>query len=78
MFQMTAAAAASPVGGTIGAVQAGQGQGSELTHELAAWVEAGMDVACFDLCRGTLEQHLELADHLVEVCACSHAVCIFE
>lgn len=60
----------SPVSGAIGAVQAGQlgqGQGSELMHELTALVEAGMDVACFDLSQGTLEQHLDLADHLVQV-----------
>ena len=64
-------AAASPVSGAIGAVQAGQlgaGQGGELVHELTALIEAGMDVACFDLSQGTLEQHLDLADHLVEVC----------
>jgi len=69
LVQMTAAA--SPVSGAIGAVQAGQlgaGQGGELVHELTALMEAGMDVACFDLSQGTLEQHLDLADHLVEVC----------
>ncbi|KAL0052368.1 hypothetical protein WJX82_000973 [Trebouxia sp. C0006] len=63
-------AAVSPVSGAIGAVQAGQlgaGQGGELVHELTALMEAGMDVACFDLSQGTLEQHLDLADHLVEV-----------
>ncbi|KAL0036669.1 hypothetical protein WJX79_004969 [Trebouxia sp. C0005] len=63
-------AAASPVSGAIGAVQAGQlgaGQGGELVHELTALMEAGMDVACFDLSQGSLEQHLDLADHLVEV-----------
>lgn len=68
-MQMTAAA--SPVSGAIGAVQAGQlgaGQGGELVHELTALMEAGMDVACFDLSQGSLEQHLDLADHLVEVC----------
>lgn len=64
-------ATTSPVSGAIGAVQAGQlgqGQGGELIHELTALVEAGMDVACFDLSQGTLEQHLDLADHLVQVC----------
>ncbi len=69
-----AAVAGSPVSGTIGAVQAGQGQGqgNELVHELQALLDAGMDVACFDLCQGTLEQHLDIADHLTEVCACLH------
>ncbi len=69
LVQVTAAV--SPVSGAIGAVQAGQlgaGQGGELVHELTALMEAGMDVACFDLSQGTLEQHLDLADHLVEVC----------
>jgi len=78
LVQVTAAA--SPVsGGAIGAVQAGQlgaGQGGELVHELTALMEAGMDVACFDLSQGTLEQHLDLADHLVEVCGIH--ICNFE
>lgn len=61
--------------GAIGAVQAGQAaQGNELMRELTALVEAGMDVACFDLSHGLLEQHLDIADHLTEVspicCGC--------
>lgn len=54
--------------GAIGAVQAGQAApGNELIRELTGLVEAGMDVACFDLSQGLLEQHLDLADHLTEV-----------
>jgi len=56
------------VNGAIGAVQAGQAaQGNELMRELTGLVEAGMDVACFDLSQGLLEQHLEVADHLTQV-----------
>lgn len=61
--------------GAIGAMQAGQAaQGNELMRELAGLVEAGMDVACFDLSQGLLEQHLDIADHLTQVssiCCCS-------
>ena len=54
--------------GAIGAVQAGQAvQGNDLIRELTGLVEAGMDVACFDLSQGLLEQHLDIADHLTEV-----------
>ena len=54
--------------GAIGAVQAGQAaQGNELIRELTGLVEAGMDVACFDLSQGLLEQHLDIADHLTQV-----------
>ena len=54
--------------GAIGAVQAGQvAPGNELIRELTGLVEAGMDVACFDLSQGLLEQHLDIADHLTEV-----------
>lgn len=69
LLQMTANGAGSPVNGAIGAVQAGQGPGSDLVRELAGLVEAGMDVACFDLSQGLLEQHLDIADTLTEVCA---------
>lgn len=55
-------------GGGIGAVQAGQAApGNELFQEVTGLVEAGMDVACFDLSQGLLEQHLEIADYLAEV-----------
>ena len=69
VVQMAMAGGFSPVSSTIGAVQAaqGQGQGNELLRELSSLVEAGMDVACFDLSQGLLEQHLDLADHLAEV-----------
>ena len=68
-IQLTASAGnSSPVTGAIGAVQARQAaQGNELLRELTDLVEAGMDVACFDLSQGLLEQHLDLADHLTEV-----------
>ena len=68
LAQMTAVGGASPVSGAIGAVQAGQAQGNELMRELTSLCDAGMDVACFDLSQGLLEQHLDLADHLTEVC----------
>ena len=63
---MQKAGVASPVSGVIGAVQ--PGQGNDVVQELTALVEAGMDVACFDLSQGALEQHLDLADSLAEVC----------
>ena len=68
-IQLTASAGSgSPVTGAIGAVQAGQAApGTDLMRELTGLVEAGMDVACFDLSQGLLEQHLDLADHLTEV-----------
>ena len=64
-FQMSAAA--SPVSGAIGAVQGGPRQANEVEAELVALVEAGMDVACFDLSQGTLDMHLDVAAPLVEV-----------
>lgn len=57
----------SPVSGAIGALQAGHLQSRELTQELTSLVQAGMNLACLDLTTGTLEQHLELAEHLGEV-----------
>ena len=58
--------AASPVGSpAIGALQ--PGQGNDVIQELTSLVEAGMDVACFDLSQGALEHHLDLADSLAEV-----------
>lgn len=69
-FQLTASAGGgSPVsGGAIGAVQAGQAApGCELLQEVTGLLEAGMDVACFDLSQGLLEQHLDIADYLAEV-----------
>ena len=67
LLQMTAVGAGSPTNGAIGAMQPGQAQGNELVRELTGLVEAGMDVACFDLSQGVLEQHLDLADYLTEV-----------
>ena len=57
----------SPVSGAIGALQAGQGQTRELMQELHALAQAGMNLACFDLAAGSLEQHLDLAEHVAEV-----------
>lgn len=57
----------SPVSGAIGAVQAGQIQTRGTVQELAALAHAGMNLVCFDLAEGYLEQHLELAEHVAEV-----------
>ena len=64
---MQAGMSSSPVSGAIGALQAGQGQTRELMQELNALAQAGMNLACFDLAAGSLEQHLDLAEHMAEV-----------
>lgn len=53
--------------GAIGAVQAGQAPSRGIVQELAALAHSGMNLVCFDLAAGSLEQHLELAEHVAEV-----------
>ena len=57
-------------------MQPGQAQGNELIRELTGLVEAGMDVACFDLSQGVLDQHLDLADYLTEVSKICHTAVV--
>lgn len=64
--------ASSPVSGAIGALQAGQGQSRDLLQELTGLAQAGMGLACFDIASGSLEQQVELAEHVNEVCPDLH------